>query len=150
MGTRFVVVVATLFPRQKQEGHYFHLVWGGKRWSRSRSWNISVRFSKLPCAPWMSHYRDFFLWVISVCLTKHAHIFRCTLVCSRNFFSRTFKWQRSLTLSFNGWQIGLVYGAQECLKLITVQSWGTPHSIIHVLFSANGPRLGKQRLWRPK
>lgn len=95
-----------------------------------------------------------FLTEISGCLINDTYIRKQR---SRKFFSRTPKWQRQLqTLlapsaeSSNRWQISPVY-RDEGFKMnhcFPVQPGGQPHVIIHPLFSTNGPRLGKQGLWR--
>lgn len=56
---------------------------------------VPLRFSKLLCASWMSHYHDFSQGNFSLLNKTHAYIqtHESSLSHSRNFFSRTSKWQ---------------------------------------------------------
>lgn len=60
---------------------------------------VPLRFSKLPCSPWISHYHDFSKGNFRLLNKTHAYIqthihTHPVLTHSRNFFSRTSKWQR--------------------------------------------------------
>lgn len=57
---------------------------------------VPLRFSKLLCASWMSHYHDFSQGNFSLLNKTHAYIqtHESSLAQPRNFFSRTTKRQR--------------------------------------------------------